>query len=120
MKKIKIILLLFTILMNSILTTGCWNYREVDKLLIVAGVAVDKGVKYPFKVTAEIILISSGKDQKMTSKTISAEGTTMFDAVRNIISISGKKLYWSHSKVVIISKEIASEGVTKVIDLVQS
>jgi spore germination protein KC len=116
MKKIKIILLIFIILINSIFTVGCWSYREVDDLTIVAGVAIDKGTKNQYQMTVEIIHISSGKDTKMTSKTISAEGKTMFDAARNMIALAGKKLYWGHTKLIILSKDVASEGVAKAIE----
>ncbi|SHI95040.1 Ger(x)C family spore germination protein [Desulfosporosinus lacus] len=116
MKKTRIPLLALMILIISTVTTGCWNYREVDKMSIVAGVAVDKGQKDKFQITVEIIQVSAGKDTNMTSKTITMEGKTMFDAARNIISISGKRLYWSHAKVIILSKEIASQGVTEVIE----
>lgn len=116
MKTIRITLLVLLIFTNAIFVTSCWNYREVDKLAIVAGVAVDKGTNGQYEVTTEIIQISGGKDTKTTSNTITMEGRTMFDAVRNGISLSGKRLYWSHTKVIILSKEIASEGVTKVID----
>jgi len=115
MKKIRITLLVLLIFI-LISTTGCWNYREIDKLAIVAGVAVDKGINNQLQVTVEIIQISGSKDTNMTSKTITVEGKTMFDAARNIISLSGKKLYWSHAKIIILSEEIASEGVTKILD----
>jgi spore germination protein KC len=116
MKKIRITLLTFIIFINSIFLTGCWNYREVNELSIVAGVAVDKGIENQFQMTVEIVQISSGKDAKISSKIVTVEGKTIFDAARNLISISGKKLYWSHSKVIILSEEIASEGVTKAIE----
>jgi spore germination protein KC len=110
MKKIRITLLILIILINAMFTTGCWNYREVDTLTIVAGVAIDKGANGQYIVTAETVQISGGKDPTTTSKTITMEGKTIFDAVRNGISITGKKLYWSHTKVIILSKEIASKG----------
>jgi spore germination protein KC len=116
MKIIRITLLVLLTIINSIVVTSCWNYREVDELSIVAGVAVDKGTNGLYKITAEIIKISGGKDTKTMAKTITMEGRTMLDAVRNGISLSGKKLYWSHTKVIILSKEIATEGIIKVID----
>ena len=116
MKKTKIVLMLLIIFISSIEFTGCWNYREIDKLEVVAGVAVDRGRNDRYKVTVEIAQISGGKESKTISKIISMEGKTIFDAVRNIISLSGKRLYWSHAKIIILSKEIASEGVTKVLD----
>jgi len=116
MIKKRITLLTLVISISSIITTGCWNYREVDKLAIVAGVAVDKGKDGNYEITAEIVNTTGGRETKTTSRTVSIEGKTMFDAVRNFISLSGKKLYWSHTKVLILSKEIASEGINKVID----
>lgn len=116
MKKTRITLLIFIIFINSIFLSSCWNYREVDELSIVAGVAVDKGIENQFEMTVEIVQISSARDTKKTSKIMTAEGDTMFDAARNLISLSGKKLYWSHAKVIILSKEIASEGVLEAIE----
>lgn len=109
-------MLAFIILLDTILFSGCWNYRELDKLAIVAGVAVDKGENGLYKITVETVKISGGKDSKTSSEVITMEGKTMFDAVRNGISLSGKRFYWSHAKVIIISKEIASKGVTEVLD----
>lgn len=116
MNKLKKITLMFIIMSNIMLNTGCWNYREIDKLAIVAGVAVDKGLNGNYKLTIEIVQIGAGKEAKITSKLITTEGKTIFDTVRNGISISGKKLYWSHAKAIIISKEVAKDSVIKVID----
>ncbi len=113
MKKVGTLALILLQLTCSIFLTGCWNYREIDKMAIVAGVAVDKSSDGLFKVTAEIIASSGNKTE---SKIISMEGKTIFDAVRNGIAISGKRLYWSHSIVVILSKEIGGEGIRKITD----
>jgi spore germination protein KC len=104
------------ILLQIFILTGCWNYREIEKLTIVAGVAIDKGKNHKYQITVETIEISGGQDIKPVSKQISIEGETIFDAVRNEISLSGKKLYWSHTKVVILSQEIAKEGILRVVD----
>lgn len=116
MKKVWTIALILLPLTCSIFLTGCWNYREIDKMAIVAGVAVDKGPDGQLKVTAEIIASSGGRDSKTESKILTMEGQTVFDAVRNGIAISGKRLYWSHSIVVILSKEIGGEGIRKITD----
>jgi spore germination protein KC len=116
MKYRKWLLLTIVILLNGIFISGCWNYREVEKLAIVAGVAIDKGENNPYKITFEILQVSGGKEAKTVSKIISMEGRTIFDAVRNAISLSGKKLYWSHTKIVVISKDIARNGILRVVD----
>lgn len=116
MKKLRILLLVLIILLNSIFATGCWNYREVDEYSIVAGLAIDKGIKNEFQMTVEIIKIGSGKESRTTSEIVTTEGNTLFDAARKIITLNGKKLYWAHAKVVILSKQVASEGVMKALE----
>lgn len=116
MKNFKIALLTIAILINSFIISGCWNYREVDKLSIVTGVAIDKSTDNKYKVTVELAQTSGGKETKTKPKLVTMEGKTLFDAVRNGISVSGEKLYWSHSKVIIISKEVAGEGISKILD----
>jgi spore germination protein KC len=116
MKKLKILVLLMLSIAVTAVSSGCWNYREVDQVSIVAGVAIDKGVDAPYELTAELIKISGGRDSRMSSNVLSAEGTTVFDAARNFIAVSGKRLYWSHTKVIIISSDIAREGVTKILE----
>ncbi|MCX7841686.1 MAG: Ger(x)C family spore germination protein [Clostridia bacterium] len=104
------------VLLASILS-GCWNYREIDQVNIVAGIAVDKDENSDgYELTAEIVEVSGGKDAKISSEIISVKGDTMFDAARNAIAISGKRLYWSHAKAIIISSEQAKEGIGKIID----
>ena len=116
MRVVKISLLVLMLLVTSFLVTGCWNYREIDRIAIVAGVAIDKGEKEKYKITAEIIQVSGGSSPKTTSQLITMEGNSIFDAARNGISLTGKRLYWSHNKVIIISKKIAEKGVVSVMD----
>jgi len=42
MKKIKLVMLIFIIFLCPIMLVGCWNYREIDSLAIVTGIAIDK------------------------------------------------------------------------------
>jgi spore germination protein KC len=116
MRNVKLILLSGIILINSFATTACWNYREVEDLAIVAGAAVDKGEKARYKLTVEVVKIAAGNDAVTESKLISSEGDTIFDCARNAISVSGKRLYWSHNKILIISKAVAEKGVIEMID----
>lgn len=113
MGRIKMIFWMFLLLSSC---SGCWNYREVDKLAIVAGVGVDKTPMGKYRVTVEIVKIGSGKEVTTTSTVLTMEGSTVFDAVRNIISLYGTRLYWSHAKIIILSKQVAEDGVTKIMD----
>jgi len=105
--------------MLSISLTGCWNYREIDQLYMVSGFAVDKSPDGRYLITAETVDIKSGdKEATFASKTFSAEGATILDAIRNIVIISGRKLYFSHAKVAVISQDVAIEGIIQILDLI--
>ncbi|MRN55516.1 Ger(x)C family spore germination protein [Paenibacillus monticola] len=98
--------------------SGCWNYAEVEEMSIVAGVAIDKNEPDgKLLLTAELFDTKGQMQQNQASfKIVSLTGETMFDIVRNMISLTGKKLFWSHAKAIILSEEIAREGIIKVID----
>ncbi len=116
MKTIKIALLVLLISLASFFSVGCWNYREIDEMAIVSGVAVDKGINKKYLVTMEIVELAGGTDTKQLTRLVSVEGDSMFDAVRNVIAFIGKKAYFSHAKVVIVSQAISREGLVNVID----
>lgn len=115
MKHIKVLLLLICLLSMTALISGCWNYREVENLAIVSGLAIDKKDD-GYLVTTEIIDIKGVKESKISTKLLSVEGPSIFDAVRNTIKIAGKRLYFSHAKVVVINRKIAEEGLIPVMD----
>lgn len=99
---------------NMIFLSGCWNYRDLESLSIVAGIALDKG-KEGYKYHATFELLDAAQD-KANAKLLEAEGDTLFDCARNAILKSKKKLFFSHSRVVVISNQLASEGVTPLLD----
>ncbi|NLL71368.1 MAG: Ger(x)C family spore germination protein [Epulopiscium sp.] len=111
--------LLFSImLITMLLLSGCWNYREIDKLAIVSGLAIDKNAQGDqFLLTAEIIDLKETMTQsKIASRKIEAKGESIFDAMRNMIKISAKKLYWSHAKAIVVSKDVATQDIVSIVD----
>jgi spore germination protein KC len=110
---IQIILVMACILFLN----GCWNYREIEQMTIVQGLAIDQA-DGQFLITIESIAPKGGDAMIMEPDLTSAEGETIFDVVRNLIMTTGRRVYWSHAKVIIISEDIAREGITPVLDYV--
>ena len=120
MRKPKYLSLIILIAVQLFFLTGCWNYREIDDLGIIAGMTVDKGsTQDSYLLTFEIVTFSdTGKEAKVEPMIVESEGKTIFDAVRNSIRISAKKLYWSHVNIVIVSQEIAEDGILQILDFI--
>ncbi|WP_342564109.1 Ger(x)C family spore germination protein [Paenibacillus sp. FSL R7-0345] len=98
--------------------SGCWNYTEIDDMSIVAGVALDKNkADHNIQLTVEMVDTQGGLQENQTGfKMMSLTGDTIFSIARNMISLTGRRLFWSHAKVIIVSEELAREGLVKVID----
>lgn len=104
-------------IINSITLTGCWNYKEVDDLATIAGIAFDKNDKGKYVITAEIVgFQGSGRDTKIKSKLIESYGDTIVDATRNLLKIISPRPYYGHLEVVIISQKVAQEGIIDILD----
>jgi spore germination protein KC len=100
------------------LLQGCWNYREIESLNIVAGVAIDKGYEgKKFHLTVDIADTSNaGKDKPVITSLIETEGDTIFEAIRNAVKMTAYKLYFPNCQVVIIGKDVAAESIQPIVD----
>ncbi len=109
----------FIISISMLILSGCWNYREINDVNIINGAAIDSfEEKDEYVLSVEIVKPLAGQDFKLEADVISEKGKSIFDAARNMIAHSGKKGYWPHAKVFIISQDIAKKGVVDVIDFI--
>lgn len=99
--------------------TGCWNYRGLNEMTVVAGMAIDRNPKDgKYLLTFEFVDISTPvKERGASGELIQSEGETLFEAVRDAKRKLSNKLYFGHNQIVILSKEIASrEDVVSLLD----
>lgn len=115
--KRKLYFLLVLLLINTTVLPGCWNYREIEQFAIVAGMAVDKGEQGNYLLTVEVVdMHEGGREGKIQSERVETYGDTLLDAIRNAIKISAKKLYWGHSEIVVLSQDVAKDGILEILD----
>ena len=99
---------------------GCWNYKELNEYSIVTGVAIDKdGDEYE----ASILISNSPKNNSSDSNSsesqvvvYSGKGKSIFDALKDIGLISPKELYFGSFSVLVVSEEVAKDGINNAID----
>lgn len=97
--------------------TGCWNYRELESIVIVTGAAADIEPDGKWLLTAEIVDYSMGGAKSSGQPNyVAAKGDTVFEAIRSMISLASAKLYWGHTSVLVISRKVAENGIVDFID----
>lgn len=117
MTKFRHFKLVFLIIVISLICSGCWNYREIDRFAIVSGFSIDKSENGNYKLGVEIVDTGqSSQSQKLNRVIVSYEGQTIFDAIRGMIDKIGRRLYWSHATVGIIGEGMAKDGIIPVLD----
>ena len=91
---------------------GCWNYRGLNEMSLVLGLAIDVDEKTGnYLVTYEVFQPSGSSDtDAKQSQLIESEGKTIFDAARNAKRRLLDKLYFGSASILIISQKIAEQG----------
>lgn len=122
MKKLAAALVLLLI---PVFLTGCWNRKELNDILIVQAVGVDKNISGQFKITYQVLkpkvlknptnLPSSSQQKGVWC--FSSIGKSIFDAIRNATLSSDKKLFWAHNKIIVISEKVALQGIEDILDM---
>lgn len=100
---------------------GCYNYKELNDLAITSAIGIDK-TDDGYKVTAQVVNTQKeGTDNNSSSdpKIIVYEHTskTVQEAVRYMVLESPKRLYPNHMQVIIISEDVAKDGILESLDL---
>lgn len=99
---------------------GCWNYKELDDYSIITGIAIDKkDDKYEASILISNASKSSGEtpdSSESKSVVYSGKGNSVFKALKDIALISPKELYLDHFAILVLSEEVASEGIYNVVD----
>ncbi len=91
------------------ITAGCWNYRGLDEMSIVAGMAIDwDEATDEYSVTFEIVdMTGNVKEEGLDSMLLMANGKTLFDAARQSKRRIVSKIYFGHLETIILSEEVA-------------
>lgn len=112
---------LIIVVIFLLVTTGCWNRRELNTLAIAVGMGIDKeGDEYvvSFQVVNPGEVASNMVGGKALSTVMFKEkGDTLFEAIRRVTTLSPRKIYVAHLRMVIIGEKVAEEGIGEVLDL---
>jgi spore germination protein KC len=114
-KLCKVVLICFFCL----LMTGCWNRREIETLSFVLAAGIDPiGNSYLLSTqVANTEAMAKNAPAKLPNFFVfTTRGNTIFDAIRNATHESPSKLFWSHTKVLVIGEQMAKKGIRPVLE----
>ncbi|MHB1682895.1 MAG: Ger(x)C family spore germination protein [Bacilli bacterium] len=123
-RKFTLILLALTL---SLSLTGCWNNIELNSLRMADAIGIDLNKDGRYLVTVRMFKpsgaqgqqsggASSGQQGGKQAAVLQASGYTLFDALRNVISVSGFKLYYEHLLYIALGRDLAEQDIAQVLD----
>jgi spore germination protein KC len=93
----------------QIFVTGCWSRHELNDLAIAVGIGIDKiGDRY--QISAQVVLPSQiagskGGSPQAPVNLYKATGSTVYEALRKITTISPRKIYISHLRILVLGED---------------
>ncbi|MGB3102706.1 MAG: Ger(x)C family spore germination protein [Psychrobacillus psychrotolerans] len=110
---------LIGIIFISLLLTGCWDKREINDLAIATAISIDKKDD-EYHVAAQVVLPTElSMKGGMGSSPVTlyeASGKSVNEAIRKLTQVSPRIIYLGHLRVVVISEELAKEGIATTVD----
>lgn len=122
---------LVLLILCTLLLTGCWNRRELSDVAIVSGFGVDwVPDSNRYRLTMQIVNPTAipsaqsgtggggggGGSQAAPIIVISAEGRTLYEAVREGTKLTTRQLYFAHLRAIVIGETLARRGIEELFD----
>lgn len=111
--------LLTLIIASSLLVCGCMGGRELNTIAIAIAMGIDR-VDNGYQITYQILNPKALASQKQVNQAPTVlyqeTGKDLFETIRRFTTISPRKLYNSHLRVVVLGEDFAKEGIRDIID----
>ncbi len=114
------IILLFIALIFLPILTSCWDKKELNELAIAVGLSIDKaedGYKLGVQIVNPGVVSPQSNESGMTPVTVRTKtGKSIYETLRRLSLTNSRRIYTSHLRLLIISEEVAKEGIADILD----
>lgn len=111
-------------LLMVVMLTGCWSRRELETLGFITAVGLDQAreegkiqltvqVAKPFAISGSV----QAAIQERPFEVVTATGYTVFEAIRNLSSVSPRRAFWAHARFLVFGEDMARDGIQEALDL---
>lgn len=117
-KQFKFVRFLFILFMSISFLSGC-AFRDIDKRAFVSAIAVDDSgdTKKPYQITIKVVVPSGNiKQEGVKYAFFSEKGVSISEALALIRATIDKDMDFSHTKVIIVSKNLLDRNLGNVTD----
>lgn len=97
------------------LLSAC-DYHEMDNMVHVVGLGIEKTQEGEYKVSVEIVTSEKSQDGAVSPQIASANGKTMLEAISNTRGLVAKRLSFAHLQVIIFDEDVAREGLGTLVE----
>ena len=122
MKKAILICLLF---ITAVISSGCWDMKELEQRAIVSGIALDKNKEGLLEVSCQVV--NPGNIKAVSTRESGVGGSSpvtiysvtegsVSEAVEEMAAKTGRELFLGHNRVLIIGENAARDGLEDVLD----
>jgi spore germination protein KC len=120
MRKSLLLLCCFVFLFSL---SGCWDYKELNQVAIITGMAIDKGEKRRYRLTVEKLDSMELSPQQSSGNTPtvvhSLEGNSIPEIAQRMNVGLSKKMIFSHMRTAVISDKVAKKGIMQFFDYLE-
>ncbi|MBD1382509.1 Ger(x)C family spore germination protein [Metabacillus arenae] len=103
--------------------TGCWDRIEVNDIAIVTAAGIDLGEDNRIRLSLQVAIptklgptSSAGGATDNSTFVVSETGVTIAEAYRHIQAKISRRIFFSHSRVLLIGEKLAKKGVSHIVD----
>ncbi|MGO0123338.1 Ger(x)C family spore germination protein [Desulfothermobacter acidiphilus] len=119
---------LLLLLSGCFFLVGCWDMHELEDLAFITAVAVDRSPSGEVRLVAQVFnprALAGGAQGGMTPgasipskcfRNYQASGKTVYEAMRELCLKIPKRPYFAQNRVILLSEEVARQGVGEVLD----
>lgn len=106
--------LILFVLISSFLLSSCGARKEVNKLSLITGIGIEYTDDKTLKVIIQYLKPVMDMEPELVTKEVT--GNSIYDAIKEFNEFMPRQPYWSHNFIILLSEDVAKEGVRGMLD----